>query len=121
MMPTCRDGPSRSAPYRCRRPSDGASSPLIRRRRVDFPQPDGPTMETKLAPAIARSIGPNALSEPKRLLTFNSSIMGAVFGLSSFLLGLSAGGGDATSCASMLHSTKPGTYTSLGSTGRFRG
>src|ERR1700730_16129262 len=95
MMPTRRDGPSRSAPYRCRRPSDGRSSPLIKRRRVDFPHPEGPTMDTKLAPAMARSIGPNALNSPKYLLTFDNSMRGASFRLCSAVLALSAVGDDA--------------------------
>src|SRR3984893_4474053 len=99
MMPTCRDGPSRSAPYRCRRPSDGRSNPLIKRRRVDFPHPEGPTMDTKLAPAIARSIGPNALNSPKYLLTFDSSMRGASFRLCSAVLALSAVGEDCCQAA----------------------
>ncbi len=51
------------------------------RSKVDLPQPDGPTMETKLPASIMRSSGPSAWVVcsplPKVLLTPASAIIGA--------------------------------------------
>ena len=57
------------------RPEVTSSSPAIRRRRVDFPQPDGPTKTTNSPSAISRrSNGRITSTSPKFLVTALSRI-----------------------------------------------
>src|SRR5690242_19268158 len=50
-------------------PASGRSSPAIRRRVVDFPQPDGPSKTTKLPGSVAKLILLTAGSAPQSLVT----------------------------------------------------
>src|SRR5262245_38600837 len=55
-----------------RSPAVISSSPAMRRRRVDFPQPDGPTNTTKLRSSMSRLMPLMTSTSPKLLRIFRS-------------------------------------------------
>src|SRR2546421_12568881 len=63
-----------STPSSLMTPADVSSSPAIRRSKVDFRQPDGPTKTTNWPSSIFRLIGGMTVWAPKTLVTFSSTI-----------------------------------------------
>src|SRR5262245_51213137 len=66
-MPRSAPGPVTGAPSRSTRPVVGWSRPAIRRRRVDLPQPEGPSRQRKSLSATRSEVGSMArVSGPPR-------------------------------------------------------
>jgi hypothetical protein len=59
-----------SDPWSAREPALGASSPAIILKSVDFPHPEGPTIETKEPCSIENEVGATADSAPKDFSVF---------------------------------------------------
>src|SRR3990172_3390499 len=69
-------------------PEVGSSSPAIIRRRVVFPQPDGPSRTRNSPSSVERSTPLTALTSPKNFLTFLVSTVAISPGISSVGIGL---------------------------------
>src|SRR5437867_1495906 len=65
-MPRSAPGPPTRTPSRTTSPDDGRVRPAITRSRVDFPHPDGPTIQTNSLSRTARSNRSMATTLPPR-------------------------------------------------------
>src|SRR5690554_5997027 len=61
-------------------PSVGSTRPETTRRKVDFPQPDGPTMERNSPSATDRCSGPMACTVPVLVANERTSPVASIFG-----------------------------------------